>query len=56
MPKFKKPLKIKEPLKKKLHKDYSNLIAGLTDEEYNKFCELIPTASKLNVKAGIKNV
>ena len=46
MPKFKKPLKIKGPQKKKLHKDYTNLMAGLTDDEYNKFCKLIPTARK----------
>lgn len=56
MPKFKKPLKTKRPEKELPYKETQELIAGLTDEEYNKFCELIPTASKLNVKAGIKNV
>lgn len=46
MPKFKKPLKTKKPTKKIPYKDFKELLSGLTDEEYNTFYKLIPTANK----------
>jgi hypothetical protein len=44
--KFKKPLKTKAPEKELPYKETQELIAGLTDEEYNTFYKLIPTARK----------
>lgn len=46
MPKFKKPLKIKYPEKELPYKETQELIAGFTDEEYNKYCLLVSNTNK----------
>lgn len=44
MPKFKKPLKIKETKKRNnslTYAEFKEMVSGFSDEEINRFCDLL---------------